>query len=618
MIGRNGFLFESLDFGRVAVFLLGLIAGVPAMGLASPMTWEDDVRQSQAEGRWSDVARLYQEQLGREPGRGDLWVKLADIEVARGNTNAVMPALEMAVKALPGDAGLHARLSQQYAMANQPAKALQEIDRAVQGAPDNTDYLKARAQIANWLGKYKIAGDSYERLLKLSAQGPDYGLLLARSRTWQGDLDGAARAYKRYVESHDGEADVLLEYARVQGWRGDYSRALHLLDQYEKRFPGLPKPDGDRSRFLAWANKPHAATGINDELLVRKPDDYELNVTRTVALNIGNQKKEAVDSLGKLETLRPQSEEVVAIKRYVDTPLRPEVSLFGRFYNDEDNLSMWQESARAGYSVNPGTRLGALAEFWQLKADRGSGLENRDGTRTADYQKAMLQFQQTLLPSLWINAAAGAAEVDGTGSLFVYDVLAGARPWDSLLVSLEQSRDSVLISPRSASLGIRRDTTQVQAEWTPGFDYTVAAQGRFDRFSDGNDRWEGVLSPRRSVIRSNAMNLDLGVRALLFGFSEDLNSGYYDPGLYQQYALTAFSYWKLTPECGLSLIGAAGYYKDDTMNNFDFGWSGDTELTLGAHRDWMTKIGGHYMQNFRPSGGAYHAVAVDISLTRRF
>ena len=550
---------------------------------AGPTSWDDDIRQAQVDGRWSDVARIYQEQLGKTPDRGDLWVKLADVEAARGNTGGVMPALVMAVK----------------------------------GAPDNTEYMKARAQIANWLGRYRIAGDSYERLLALTT-GSSYGLMLARSRTWQGDLDGAAKAYRDYVKTHTNEPDVWLEYVRVEGWRGNLAKAIALLNQYEKNFSSLPKPDADRARLLAWANKPREATRINDELLVKKPEDYEFNVTRTVALKNGNQKQEAVKSLDKLVALRPDSQEVVEMKRYVTTALRPDITGYGRYYYDRDHLAIWEEALNGGLFINPETRIGASVDLWQLKADVGSGLENRDGSRSADYQKGILQFQHDFLPSLWLNAAAGAAEVDGAGSLFVYDVLVGSRPWDDLTVSLEESRDSLLISPRSASLGIRRDTTQLQAEWTPGLLYTVVGQVRDDRYSDGNDRWEAVLAPRRSVIRSDIMNLDLGVRGLVFGYSEDLNSGYYDPSLYQQYALTALSYWKISPESGLSLIGAAGYYKDNTMNNFDFGWSADSELTVGAHSDWMLKLSGHYMQNFRSLGGAYHAVSADLSLTRRF
>ncbi len=522
--------------------------------------------------------------------------------------------------ALPesGEAGVHARLSQQYSMTNQPVKALAEIEEAVRLAPDNPDYLKARAQIANWLGRYRIAGESYERLLALTPKGSSYGLMLARSRTWQGDLDGAARAYRDYVQTHGEDSGALLEFARVEGWRGNLAAGIKLLDLYEQRFPALPKADNDRARLLAWANKPRTASRINDELLVKQPDDYELNATRTIALDKANDKREAVKSLKTLKALRPDSAEVGEIARYVNTPLRPDLTVYGRYYEDADSQTMWEESARAGYSLSPATRVGVMGDWWQLSADPGSGLENRDGSSRAEYQKGMVSIAHAFRPSLWVDASAGVAGVGGSDSRFVYDLLVGGRLGEDLKVSLEQERDNLLISARSASLGITRDTSRVQVEWTPGLDTTVAGLFRYDDYSDGNERWEAVLGPRRSVVRSQLLDLDLGVRGMVFGYNKDLNSGYYDPSLYEQYALTAFSYWKFTQDSGLSLIGAAGYCRDDSMNHYDFGWSGDAELILGANRRWSAKAGGHYMENFRSEGGSYHALAVDLSITRRF
>lgn len=601
--------------------IAGILCGTGTFAkptLADPSHWADDVRIAQTEGRWDDVILLYQDQLKRTPDRGDLWVKMADIENDRGNLQAVRPILEKAVVMAPGDAGLHARLSQQYALTNQPRQALAEIEQAVKLAPDNTSYLKSRAQLANWLGLYQIAGDSYARLLALTPQGSTYGLMLARSRTWEGNLDAAAKAYHDYLQAHPEDAEALLEYARVQGWRGNLAGAIELLALYEERFPQNAKPDADRARLLAWAGKTHEASRINDELLVQKPNDYELNVTRTVALDKGNRKEEAVESLNTLTNLRPDSAEVTEIKRHVNTPLRPDIALYGRYYNDGDHLSIAQESLRGGYSISPATRLGLVDEMWQLSANPGSGLENQNGSRHVDYQKASLTVASYLTPTLWVNAAAGPAQVNGEGAIFAYDVLLGARPDDSLSVSLEQSHDNLLISPRSASLGLRHDTTQLNAEWTPGLDYTIVGLFRYDDISDGNTRWEAVLAPRRSVIRSQLLDLDLGLRGQMFGFDQDLNSGYYDPGFYEQYALTAFSYWKFGPESGLSLTGAAGYYRDDIMNHFDFGWSTDAELILGVHSDWSAKLAGHFMQNFRQSGGAYHAAAVEAAIIRRF
>lgn len=515
-------------------------------------------------------------------------------------------------------AARHAAFSQGYSVSNKPVEALAEIEEALSVSPDNKDYLLARAQLANWLGRYQLAGDSYERLLSLTPAGSEYGLMLARARTWQGNLDKAVSAYRDYVKQHPDHHEALLEYARVEGWRGNTSDALRLLDRYEQHFPSQPKPDKDRARLLAWAGKVHDATKINDELLVKQPGDYELNVTRTVALDRGGNKAEAVKSLDTLRALRPDSGEVKYMSRFVESALRPDLTLSGRYYQDGDDLVITKEAISGGYSFSPSLRLGGAGEMQQLSAKAGSGLEREDGRERIDYQKVGIDAAFQFMPSLWANAAVGVAKVEDESAVLAYDLLLGIRPADSVKLMIEQERDSLLISPRSASLGIRRDTSQVTAEWTPGLDYTVVGYGRYDDLSDGNKRWEAALMPRRSVLRTQRFNLDLGLKGQMFGFDQDLNSGYYDPSFYELYALTAFSYLKITPESGLSLMGSAGYYKDDSMNRFDFGWSADGELILGAYSDWCTKLGGHYMQNFREVNGAYHAMAVDLALVRRF
>ena len=77
--------------------MAGLVCGfalVQQPVRAETTAWENDVRVAQAQGRWDDVVRLYQDELGRTPGRGDIWVKMADVEYARGILKAVVPILE--------------------------------------------------------------------------------------------------------------------------------------------------------------------------------------------------------------------------------------------------------------------------------------------------------------------------------------------------------------------------------------------------------------------------------------------------------------------------------------------------------------------------------------------
>lgn len=584
----------------------------------APLVSDGGLR-AEAAGQWSEAIKFHRAQLEAEPARVDLWVRIADIEIKRGNTNEAVAALQAATKASPSDAALHARLSQALSVANRPAPALQAMEAALALTPANFDYLKARAELANWLGRSSVAADSYRRMLEIRPGDAPLRLLLARARAWGGQLDSSARDYADYVKQHPDEAVPLMEYARVESWRGNFQHSIELLERYLDKFGDPKLVWKEKARVLASADRPRAATEANDPLLQMEPQDFELQFTRSVALHFANRPHEAEESVKTLEKARPDSAENESIRRLVETPLRPDVNAHFRFYEDRDNLQILHGEGSINLPVMPDTRLRAGVEFDELYADLGSGLENIRGIRSARYQKDWIGIQHFFLPTVWGEARAGYADVPDTGGLFAYDLQVGTRPIDSLRLSAEHERDFVTISPRSVSLGVERQTSQAEVQWQPDLLYTVVASGRYDDYNDGNERWSAIFAPRRSVLRSQDLNIDLGVRGSWFGYSEDLDSGYYDPANYQQYVATSFLYWKLTPESGINFIVNAGVFKDNTMKSFDFGWSADVEACLGAYSDWMLNVSGHVVDNFKQyASEAFGAVAASVSVTKRF
>ncbi len=600
------------------VVAMGYFLAPVAVAVDAPRVSDAALRAEAAE-QWSDAVRLHSEQLAAEPARADLWVRIADIEVKRGNTNGAVAALKSATQADPSDSALFARLSQALSIANEPVQALQAVEEALDLAPANMDYLRARAELANWIGRPGIAADSYRRMLDLRPGDAPLLLLLARARTWSGDLDRASDDYARYVDQNPDDSGPLMEYARVESWRGDFGHAIELLDRYGEKFGDLKQVWKEKARVLASADRPRAAMQANDPLLAMDPQDFELQFTRSVALHFGNRPYDAVESVKELERGRPDSAENESIRRFIEAPLRPDVKAYFRFYEDRDDLQVMHWELSADVPVHKQTRVRAGIELDELYAELGSGLENIRGIRSARHSKEWIGLQHYFTPSLWGDANIGYADVPDKGGLFAYALQVGARPVDSLRLNAAVDRDFVTVSPRSVSLGVERQTVQGEVQWQPDFLYTVIGSGRYDDYNDGNERWGLVVAPRRSVLRNSNLNIDLGVRGNWFGFSENLDSGYYDPASYQQYVGTAFMYWKLTPESGVNLIMAAGAFKDNSMKSFDFGWSADVDVAVGAYSDWMLKVSGHVIDNFKQyASEAFGAVAASISITRRF
>ena len=106
---------------------------VPAAGIAA-----------ESAGEWTQCARHLQERSGFAPHDAKLWVRIADIEARLGNVEGSAAALRRAIQEAPLDANLHQRLSQAYAVLQQPLAALEAIEHALALTPDSVDFLRAR------------------------------------------------------------------------------------------------------------------------------------------------------------------------------------------------------------------------------------------------------------------------------------------------------------------------------------------------------------------------------------------------------------------------------------------------------------------------------------------
>jgi hypothetical protein len=114
------------------------------------------------------------------------------------------------------------------------------------------------------------------------------------------------------------------------------------------------------------------------------------------------------------------------------------------------------------------------------------------------------------------------------------------------------------------------------------------------------------------------MNLDLGFSVYQLGTSLDLDNGYYDPGRYENYSLTALPYLKLSENVGIGVVLAGGVQRDDRSPSFRFGANAAAEATFGIYEPWVLKISGSITTNQRLDSGAFKGYGGGVSLARRF
>lgn len=597
--------------------LLCMLISAHSLVLAADAVPEQGLR-AEMEGRWDDAARIYQQELRANPAQAALWQRLADIHSRLKQHAQAAQDLEQASRLSPQDAPLWLKLSRAHAQAGNAAAAFAASGRALELDPDNVEVLRARAELAVWVDNRSAAEEAYQHLNRLVPGDPAATLGLARLAAWSGRTDAAVANYKAYLQQRPQDKAAWIDLVKTEGWRGNYPDALDELEQYRTHF-GEDRPYLEqKARALAWLGKTTPALAIAERLLAETPKDPDALTTRAIALQAANRPREALADLQAIKALRPDAKDTADLSRYLTTPQRSSVTLALNYGQDSDQVKIGRMSLTGEYVMNPESRLWLGGDWQHLRADAGSGLENISGATTANYQGAWLGGQHRFSPLLAADLRVGGAQSSGGNQFATYRAGLDIRASDEWSIRPEVDRDLFAVSPRAASLGIKRDGGRLLARWTPDTRYVVDGSVAYDHFSDGNNRWEVNLAPRRAFWRTQDFNIDLGVSGRWFGYQNDLSNGYYDPNLYQRYAVTGFTYWKINDNNGVSLALSLGMHKDNTMNSFKLGGDAVVQGFFGIYDDWYLRVYASILNNVRQNSGAYRGEAVGMALTRRF
>jgi len=565
-------------------------------------------------GRWDEALRLYREVLGREPGRADLWVRVADVEARLGNADAAIAALTAAVDADRQNPELHVRLSQAHAAAGNAGMALRSIEEALAVRPAEPEYLRAGAVLATWAGDHDKAFERYRKLQRLEPENEAILLSLARVSSWSGRTRQAIDTYRRYLGRQPNDTDAWLELAAAESWRGSYVAALGALEEYRGRFGSSRAYTLALARALAGAGRPSRAMEVLEPLWLQDPDNSEVNLARTVALTTRRDIGDAYAALAAVRRVQPESLETKNVERLVRATLGSSVGAGFSVYADSDDLQIATAAPVGSLRLQSGTDLSAGYARSVLQAPRESGLGTTAGD-DAVLQRTWGALAQTF-SGLTFSGRLGSALADER-RVTEYALGARWRASDAFEVEAESGYGFVAISPRTLELGLTEHRSRVDARWTPTISAAIDLDATYSRFSDGNRLWQVRVSPRHAVVRSQWMNLDLGASVYRLEVSRDLSNGYYDPQRYEAYEGTAFPYVKISEDVGLGFSLAAGVQREEAQP-FRAGGSASAEATFGIYRAWLLRVSASATHNVRQQSGAFGGYSGSVVLSRRY
>lgn len=598
------------------IFTLVVTALFAANAGAQPSTIPSTALALEGEERWTEALQIYRDQVLQHPTSAELWLRIADIEAKLGRTQDSISSLQRAADASPGDARLMSRLSQAYAAAGFAAAALRTIEGALAVQGDSEEYLRAHATLATWAGEYSGAANSYRRLRERHPDEQELVLSLARVSMWGGSSDAAAAAYREYLAAPDAAPEAWLELARAESWRGNVVAALNALQQYATLFGETAAYSRERVAVLARGGRPREALRELQPLLAASPNDYDLTLSRTIALAAARRHGAALSSLTSTDVLKPGHADTRAAESLVRSMLGSNLGPSTTFYSDSDGLQSFAVTPRFDFGFRTDTRVSGGYEHIDLRARVGSGLEQISGASSATVEHVWAGLTQRV-GALTVGGRVGQARPEAH-ELTTYGAFIRFVPADSFAASVERSSGFAAISPRTAGLGLTRFSNRALIDWLPSMRYHVALEGSYETLSDGNARWEASISPRAAITRSQRLNFDLGLMVHQFGATKNLDNGYYDPRRYEYYSVVVFPYWKISENVGIALSGGIGVQRDDASRRFRLGTNGSAEATFGIYERWLLKVYGSTTSNRRLDSGGFSGVSAGVGLVRRF
>jgi len=129
---------------------------------------EQAVNLDLMEKQYANAQQRVQQQIGQNPKAAALQLLLANVLVARGDTNQAESTLLKAIELEPDSQPAYLMLAQLYTAANQNQKALADLQAALAKNPKDAGALMLMGMTYSAEKDYKDARDAYEKLLVLA------------------------------------------------------------------------------------------------------------------------------------------------------------------------------------------------------------------------------------------------------------------------------------------------------------------------------------------------------------------------------------------------------------------------------------------------------------------
>ena len=246
-----------------------------------------------ANGNYSEAQSSYQTVLKALPLHPEVLLSAAETELKLG---ATAQAETMAAKALtqaPGSLRARHVLAQVYLRMGQPAKAIANLARVIDGPGVTPELLALAAQAQLISGNAKAADQLYDRMAKLQPTDPRLRTLIASSGFGRVSDDTVFTQLQQIAKDEtDSSADLAIIAAHLS--RQQFDPALKAVADLEGKRPGDPLPHFLRGQILV-KKSDLAGARSHFEKAVSLDKGYFPATAALTVLDLGEQKADAAE-----------------------------------------------------------------------------------------------------------------------------------------------------------------------------------------------------------------------------------------------------------------------------------------------------------------------------------
>ncbi|NIP79380.1 MAG: tetratricopeptide repeat protein, partial [Gemmatimonadetes bacterium] len=371
-------------------------------------------------------------------------------------------------------------------------ESLRYYDALLADAPDDPELRRARAAVLGWAGRHDEAADALRELAARDPSDVETRLALARVLAWEGRYRQAETAFRAALELDPDNLEARRGLARVAGWSGQLREGERRWRDVLTAYPDDVDALVGLAANLRWQGRPRAAVGVLDRAEALAPDHADVE-TQRLWLDAAVGPRLAPSFLYESDSDGNRAETVRLEGAWLVGGVGLQLTADARWFDEETVVGRESSTRSADLALGLG-----LGRGWTLTG--GGGVRTGDG-----------DTQETL--GLWRLGLASPAYLPVSGSLVARR---SAFDYTALL-----AQRNVAVEELALSLAVRPEGSRV----------TAGVRGGAARFEAAEDNRRWLLDAH--VTYRPLPPLSVGVRARAFGFSEDVDEGYWDPSLYR-------------------------------------------------------------------------------------